>query len=235
MARSFQECEDMISACQKEKVPLFVAYYRRSLPKFLKVKEILDSEVIGKTRSVRVVLTQMPQADQYETDSPPWRVIPKMSGGGFFFDLASHTLDLLDYYFGPVSSVYGIAENQMKVYPAEDVVSAGFQFENGIVGSGHWCFTSNIEEDSIEIIGQSGKISFSTFSLMPITIHKNDKQKAIQIDHPVNIQQPHIQSIVDELLDDGLCPSHGNSAARTSWVMDQIIEDWRTSNAVTFE
>jgi predicted dehydrogenase len=235
MARDFQECEAMIKACQENQVPLFVAYYRRSLPKFLKVKELLDSGIIGKPRSVRIVLTQMPQADQYGTESPPWRVIPNMSGGGFFFDLASHTFDLLDFYFGPISSAYGNAENQMNLYPGEDIVSASFQFENNIIGSGLWCFTSNIKEDSIEIVGQIGKISFSTFSTVPVKIHLDDKSESITIDHPEHIQQPHIQSIVNELLGEGECPSHGNSAARTTRVMDQIIKNWRISNNIKFE
>lgn len=235
MARSFKECQDMISACEKNQVPLFCAYYRRSLPKFLKVKELLESGIIGDPRSIRVVLSQMPQADQYGTDSPPWRVIPQISGGGFFFDLASHTLDLLDFYFGPISSACGHAENQMNSYSAEDIVSASFVFENGIVGNGLWCFTSNIEEDLVEIVGQNGKIVFSTFSLEPITIHAKNKQVSIKIDHPEHIQQPHIQSIIDELLGVGKCPSHGETAARTSRVMDQITEKWRTSIGIKFD
>jgi len=235
MARSFEECQEMISACNKKNVSLFCAYYRRSLPKFLKVKEQLDSGLIGQLRTVRIFLSQMPQADQYEKDPLPWRVIPHMSGGGFFFDLATHTLDLLDYYFGPISSVCGLADNQMNIYPAEDVVSASFIFENGVIGSGIWCFSTSVKEDIIEIIGQDGKIVFSTFSSDPIKIYKNDKQESIHIDHPDHIQQPHIQSIVDEILGTGKCPSHGNTAARTSWVMDQIIKNWRISSGVNFD
>jgi predicted dehydrogenase len=235
MARSFKECQEMITACNKNQVPLFCAYYRRSLLKFLKVKEVLESDIIGDPKSIRITLSQMPQADQYETDSPPWRVIPKISGGGFFFDLASHTLDLLDFYFGRVTSVSGHAENQMKLYTAEDVVAASFVFENGVVGSGLWCFTSSIEEDIVEIFGQHGKIVFSTFSPNPVTIYVNNKKESIHIEHPEHIQQPHIQSIVDEILGVGICPSHGESAARTSRVMDQITEKWRTSVGINFD
>jgi predicted dehydrogenase len=234
MARSYEECLDMIGACKKNDIPLFVAYYRRSLPKFLKVKEILDSDLIGKPQSVNVILTQMPQADQYKSDPLPWRVIPEKSGGGYFFDLASHTLDLLDYYFGPVTSVYGNANNRMNWYPAEDTVSASFTFENNVIGSGLWCFTTAVKEDRIEIIGENGTISFSTFSHIPITIQTNSSKETIKIDHPAHIQQPHIQSIIDELLGKKKCPSTGETAARTSWVMDQIIKDWRNAKGIKF-
>jgi predicted dehydrogenase len=177
----------------------------------------------------------MPQSDHYKSESLPWRVIPEMAGGGYFFDLASHTFDLLDYYFGPITSAYGKVDNQMKLYPAEDIVSASFDFENGVIGSGLWCFTSTVKEDSLEIIGQQGKISLSTFSQDPIFVEIDKKRESIQIDHPEHIQQPHIQSIIDEILGKGKCPSHGNDAARTSWVMDQIIQDWRTSKAIKFD
>ena len=43
MAVVFEECQEMISACKKNDVPLFVAYYRRALPKFIKIKELIDS------------------------------------------------------------------------------------------------------------------------------------------------------------------------------------------------
>ena len=39
MARTFSECEQMIAACKKANVPLYVAYYRRMLPNFLKLKQ----------------------------------------------------------------------------------------------------------------------------------------------------------------------------------------------------
>jgi 1,5-anhydro-D-fructose reductase (1,5-anhydro-D-mannitol-forming) len=44
--------------------------------------------------------------------------------------------------------------------------------------------------------------------------------------NPPHIQQPLIQSIVDELHGQGACPSTGESAARTTWVMDQVLSDY---------
>ena len=123
----------------------------------------------------------------------------------------------------------------MNLYSAEDIVSASFIFKNGIIGSGLWCFTSNIKEDLVEIIGQRGKIVFSTFTPDPIRIQTKKNQETINIDHPSHIQQPHIQSIIDELLGVGKCPSHGETAARTSWVMDQITKEWRALNGVKFD
>jgi hypothetical protein len=57
-----------------------------------------------------------------------------------------------------------------------------------------------------------------------------DGESGFAIDYPAHIQQPLIQSVVDELLGLGQCPSTGESAARTSWVMDQILAGYKAQN-----
>ena len=54
MARTALECEDMISACDEAEVDLFVAYYRRAMPRFVTVKQLLSSGRIGQLRSVSI-------------------------------------------------------------------------------------------------------------------------------------------------------------------------------------
>ena len=54
MAMNHAECLDMIAAAERSGQRLFVAYYRRALPYFLKVKELLDSGAIGEVLSVEV-------------------------------------------------------------------------------------------------------------------------------------------------------------------------------------
>jgi len=235
MARNFTECQDMIAACKSKNLPLFVAYYRRSLPKFLRVKEMLDDGIIGDVRSVTVTLFHPAQVEDYLENILPWRLVPEIAGGGLFFDLASHIFDILDFYFGPIASAKGFAGNQMGSYTAEDIVSASFAFENGILGSGIWCFSTNTHTDIIEITGERGKITIPAFAADPIILLTPDISESIIIDHPEHIQQPHIQSIVDELNGNGHCPSHGESAARTSRVMDWIIADWRQKEGIDFD
>ena len=235
MARSFNECQQMINACRDNQVSLFVAYYRRSLSRFLKVKELLDSQVIGQIRSVLVRLFIPTLSDDYLPGNLPWRVIPEIAGGGLFFDLASHTLDILDFYLGPIISAQGFALNQMALYSAEDIVSASFLFNSGVTGNGIWCFSSDRNEDLIEICGEKGKITVPTFSQAPVQLYTNNEEKSWDIVHPNHIQQPHIQSIVDELNGRGRCPCHGEDGARTAWVMDRIIEQWRKSQGIEFK
>lgn len=222
MARNFSECQEMIAACRAAGVPLFVAYYRRALPRFLKVKELIDSGAIGQVRAVSVKLHQPPRQN-LDPQNLPWRVVPEIAGAGLFLDLASHTLDFLAYFLGPIRAVQGFAANQAGLYRAEDIVAGTFVFENGAHGVGSWCFTGFESADVNEVAGHKGKIVFSSFSDAPVTLTTAAGVTHFEIEHPPQVQQPLIQTIVDELNGHGLCPSTGKSAARTSWVMDQML------------
>lgn len=225
MARNQKECQDMIKVCQEAGVPLYVAYYRRRLPKFMKVKELLDSGKIGDVRAVTVTLLLPPRLADLDREALPWRVIPEIAGGGYFIDLASHQLDLLDYLLGPVAEASGDKTNQAGWYPAEDAVSARFRFQNGILGSGLWCFTiSNSNQmDRMEIIGSTGTISFSCFDPSAIIVFSNQGKQEFVLPWPEHVQLPLIQTVVDALRGEGECPSTAESAARTTRVMDAIL------------
>ena len=226
MANSYAECVSMIDACRKAGVPLFTAYYRRTLPGFLKVKELIDSGKIGEVRFVNIEMYQPLRPDVVANPENNWRVIPEIAGGGYFHDLASHQLDYLDFVFGPIAESKGIAVNQAHIYPADDIVAASFRFESGVIGSGMWCFTTDAvsEKDSVRIVGSKGELTFNTFgSPMIINVVSQDTgNEEFSFSHTQPIQQPLIQAIVDQLRGVGNSPSTGISGARTSQVLESI-------------
>lgn len=227
MARSFAECRQMIAACESAGVPLFVAYYRRRLPRFLKVEELLQNGAIGRVRAVLTTLHQKPRTPQ--ADNLPWRLNPQIAGAGIFLDLASHTLDALDYLLGPIEEVGGAASNLGQQYAAEDGLSAHFRFASGVLGVGSWCFSSWQSRDANEIIGERGTILFSTFGTEAVRLQTADGVQEFECDTPPHVQAPLQQTMVDELLGRGECPSTGQSGARTNWVMDEMLRSWRAA------
>lgn len=221
MALDYAECRRMIDACHAAEVPLFVAYYRRALPRFLKVKELVDSGAVGKVRAVTVTLTQRP-LDVPAAAALPWRVVPEIAGGGLFMDLAAHMLDFLDFVLGPIRDAHGWAANQADLYPAEDVVSGSFTFESGVQGVGLWCFAASEDVDRTEIIGSVGTLTFTHFDTSPVRLTSAQGATEFVLDNPPHVHQPLVQTIVDQLNGTGACPSTGESAARTAWVMDRL-------------
>jgi len=225
MAATYQQCEEMNAVSKETGVPLFVAYYRRTLPGFKKVKTLLDDDTIGRPLLVNIMLIRPPLPAETDKENPIWRVQPDLAGGGIFYDLASHQLDFLDFLFGPVKKVSGIARNFGSLYKVEDTVVAQMEFENGVLGSGTWSFVSDnsSQRDVIEIIGTKGRIEFSTFGHEPILLFKERDFLEFPFINPENIQYNLIQNVVDAICGNSECVSTGITAARTNLVMEKIV------------
>ena len=225
MAVTYEECCRINRVSQEMGIPCFVAYYRRYLPYFQKVKHLVQSGAIGKLINVQVRFAQPPRDLDYNKENLPWRVQPDIAGGGYFYDLAPHQIDLLEEMFGCVLDAKGFKNNLGGLYDAEDSISACFRFETGLIGSGSWCFVAHeaAKEDRIEIIGNRGQICFSVFSFEPIALHTESGREEIKIENPEHVQQPLIQSVVDHLLGKDICTCDGYSATTVNWVMDKIL------------
>jgi predicted dehydrogenase len=230
MARTHQECLEMINVSRETGIPLFVAYYRRTLPAFLKVRELLETGAIGKILTVNVRLYKEARERGYKPEEMSWHIHPEISGGGHFYDLASHQFDFLDFLFGPVAEVKGIAVNQAGLYTAEDTVTAIFKFQNGITGTGSWCFVADksSETDIMEFMGDDGKISLSCFQHGEVILEKRTGVQRFSFVNPENIQLNLIQQVVDTLRGESECVSTGESAARTNRVMEEILKEHYT-------
>jgi len=227
MALNYEECAAINETSEKHGVPVFVAYYRRTLPGFLKIKNLIETGEIGKPRFANFQIFNYPSEDE-KAGRLPWRVIPGISGAGHFFDLGSHQLDFLDFLFGPVQKVSSLAVNQAKNYSAEDFVSASFLFGENIVGTGLWSFSACREgnRDKFEIIGEKGIIKTSTFTYEPIVLENSRGRQEFVNERPENIQFYLIEQIVRALSGNGEVVSTGTTAARTSRVMDEVVKDY---------
>lgn len=232
MARTAAECEEMIAACDDAGVPLFVAYYRRAMPRFVTVSRLLADGAIGTVRAVRVLGTS--PGEVWEPQHLPWRVRPEISGGGLFVDLASHTLDLLDHLLGPISAASGTASNQARRHDAEDTVTAAFTLGDGVQGSGLWCYAAGERRDEVEILGTAGSLAFSSFGTEPLRVRTADGERSVAAPYPDVVQQPLIQAVVDELTGRGSAPSTGRSALRTARAVDAVLAGYRAERGITF-
>jgi len=225
MALNYAECLKMIQVSKKTGQKLFIAFYRRALPYFIKVQEILNDKIIGEPLCVDVRYYSAPQSTDYEPSQHTWRINKRIAGGGYFFDLAPHTLDILDFLLGEIDTAKGYAKNIGHLYSVEDTISAIFRFKSGIQGTGQWCFVAdkNAAQDMIRINGTKGFVEFSTFSFSPIKLVSESVTETFEFEQPEHIEQPLIQTVINELRGEGTCPSTMNSAARTSRIMDIIV------------
>jgi predicted dehydrogenase len=246
MALDAQEAREMVAACESAGVPLWVAYYRRYLPRFRRVLQLLAEGAIGTPRSLTVRLSE--PTDRFGDGAGhagQWRVDPEIAGGGLFLDVGSHMIDFLNYAFGDAILLGGTATNQAGYYPAEDCVVASFRFPgNGVVssmsdrgsaaasgepilGSGLWCFSTDENADEIAIYGSSGSIRFSCFDTTPVALRRGDVEEQLELGYPPHVHQPTIEACVAELRGGPPCESTGKSALAATEFMDQVLADFR--------
>ena len=226
LAASYDDCARVNRVSEQTGVPCFVAYYRRYLPYFKKVKSLVRDGAVGRVMNVQLRFSCPPrEADVAPDGSLPWRLQPDISGGGYFYDLAPHQLDLLQDLFGVITEAEGMCANRAGLYGAEDNVSACFRFESGLTGSGSWCFTGHksAQEDKIEIIGGDGKLSFSVFGYDPILLVTGQGATSIVVPNPPYVQLPIIKAVIEDLQGFGACSCTSVSATPVNWVMDRIL------------
>lgn len=222
LAPSFAEAKVIVSLFASKNIPLFVSYYRRSLPRFQKVKEWIESGAIGEVRQVRLQMarraTELDRSGTYN-----WRTDREVAYGGYFDDVASHALDLMHFLFGNIKEASGFSYNQQGLYSAKDAIVGSWMHESGVMGVGSWNYGVNEFEDLVTIEGSLGKIIFHVLSEKPIVLTRNDKEESLHFEDPENIQIYHTQNIHRALSENFQNLSTGETALHTSWVMDRIL------------
>jgi 1,5-anhydro-D-fructose reductase (1,5-anhydro-D-mannitol-forming) len=227
MARNAAEAGRMVKAFADANVPLFVAYYRRSLGRFEKAKEIIDSGRLGALRSIEYRYADG-QMKKRETPAP-WRLLADQAGGGLFLDLGSHALDLLDWFFGPLGDVQGGAANAGGQYDVEDQVELSFVTQTGVRGSASWKFTEEHPADEYRVVGAGGELRHPCFGKEPMVAkYASGESESFDLANPMHVEQPMIQTVVDELrgVEGKRSPSDGASGLRTQIVMDCVLEGY---------
>ncbi len=222
MALDLAACMRMDAFSKQTGVKMVIAHYRRALPLFLEVKRLVDTLAIGQITNVRIEMLKKAGGNFDPTQN--WRLDPAVAGGGYFYDLAPHQLDLVFYFFGKALSYYGSASNQAGLYPAEDTVSGTMLLENGIQFKGDWCFCAPADQDIdlFEITGTEGKLSFPVFG-HTISLAQKGITKLIEFDPPEHNQQNLIGKIVPYFLGTGTNPCSAEEAMQSMRVMESFV------------
>ncbi|WP_445732516.1 Gfo/Idh/MocA family protein [Mariniflexile sp.] len=223
MAPTYEECVVINKAFNIKNIPLFVSYYRRSLPRFKQIKLWIEENRIGVIRHINWHLSKPVNLIDISKEYN-WRTNIDIAYGGYFDDLASHGIDLFIYLLGDIDKATGVSTNQQGLYTAIDSVAGSWIHESGVTGSGSWNFGTAEREDMVHIYGDKGKIMFSVFGETPIMLKNQLRKESITIKNPENVQFFHVQNIKSHLLEKSEHPSPGSTAAHTTWVLENILK-----------
>ena len=225
VTRNADEARAMAAAVKQSNSKLTVAHYRRAVPMFLMVKDLLEKQKIGDVRTVQIRMWQSRKPKLIADSETNWRLLPEFSGGGYFHDLAPHQLDLMLYYFGDPEKYHGFSLNQSASTPADDHVCGEILFKNGVVVNGSWCFNvaESLTTDTCEIIGTKGKITFAFFGNY-VSLKTDTEDETVTFKHPQHIQQPMIEKIVAYFKNEGPNPCSIDEAVVLMDIMDSFTK-----------
>ncbi len=153
--RCARETAAIAELCRQHQTPGFASYYRRYQPKFQKVQQLIASGAIGPVVAVRYEFRERGQSDG-------WRQEPARSGGGSFYDLAGHVLDLIDLFCGPLEFLSGQALNLRAQQLTESFTQLSFRCHASDGSPAHgfasWNFAAIDKADELVIEGYRGRI-----------------------------------------------------------------------------
>ena len=209
LAVTLAHCDRIIAASQRAGLPLVTAYYRRALPRFERMREIVQSGAIGTPRTV--------EARQFmpETFLPgqAWKLDPEINGGGHFADMYSHVLDWIDYVFGPPEAVHGFIKSQSSAYAVEDLVTFVID-HGGVSATGLCCYAADREEEWVRVNGTLGSVETPFYGLGPVTVKTAAGRMEITVDEPPHVHQPLVERVIGHLLDGTANPCPPDAARR---------------------
>lgn len=163
LATSSDEAVDLMQAWQRSGLIAMIGFNYRFNKLYESVRDHIRSGVIGKPLFARSVFCTAPK------DLPQWKTA-RRTGGGVLFDLASHHLDLLRYFFEQeVSEVFADVRSERS---EDDTATVQMLLADGLSVQSFFS-SSAIEEDSFEIYGEEGKLSVNRYRSLDVRVTRH--------------------------------------------------------------
>ncbi|MES2461837.1 MAG: Gfo/Idh/MocA family oxidoreductase, partial [Armatimonadota bacterium] len=155
-----------------------------------------------------------------------WRTDPAVSGGGHFFDVGSHRIDMLLHLLGDVAEVSGYAENLLGHHTAENDVVLALRMASGALVSAGFHYQASPSRDTLEIYGTEGTLILDPFDGETFSLHQGGgaapETFAYPIPSPVHL--PFVQALVDVYKGDTTSPHvTGEEGAKTTRILDLAL------------
>jgi 1,5-anhydro-D-fructose reductase (1,5-anhydro-D-mannitol-forming) len=209
-------------ACEMQRVAgetnctLGIAYYRRMYPKVLRAKELIAKGVIGVPAIAELTSHDWVPPEPGERG---WRFKPAMAGGGPLYDIASHRLDLLNYFFGKPLRVSGHLSNLVHQTEVEDNATVMVDYDSGVRGIVDVRWHSRVQRDEFRIRGSEGEIDLTPLNGSAL-VYPGGKE---EVPPPANLHYPCIENFVSAVNGEAELASSGASSLATSWITEQVI------------
>jgi len=161
MAVNFLQAKEMIEACEANNVKFMTGHMLRFSPLLKRMKEIVDSGLIGDITFVQSHFVYDAQLSKRN-----WLLDKKNAGGGPLFDIGIHCLDAIRFVLNDdhVMKVYNLMNPLHSETGVEKTSLLSFQFSKGTIGSVYTSYETAYRQSFIEFFGTKGSISAFYFT-----------------------------------------------------------------------
>jgi predicted dehydrogenase len=193
-----------------------VSYYRRLYGKVQRAKTLLDSGAIG-----RPVFAEATCHDWFYPVNGVrgWLIDPAMAGGGPLYDIGSHRIDLMNYFFGNPARVTGQISTLVQPTKVEDNATVLIEYENGVRAMVDVRWHSRVVRDEFRIVGTDGEIAMTPLN-GPELVYPGGRE---EIPAPANLHYPSVENFVSAVLEGAVLVSSGKTGIVTDWVTEQVM------------
>lgn len=213
MAMNEAEARTILHAAEDSGKVFGVAYYRRSYPKVQRAKQLLADGAIGKP-----VLAELTSHAWFDGQgSRSWLVDPAKAGGGPLFDIASHRIDVLNFFFGQPLRVTAQLSNVVHHYAVEDNATVMIEYAGGVRGVVDVRWHSKISRDECRIRGTDGEMELSPLN-GPDLIYPGAREN---LPAHANLHYPMLENFVDAVEGKAPLRATGESSFWTDWVTER--------------
>lgn len=162
IALRLDEADEILRACDAYRVKVFVVHQNRYNLPVMKARDAIDRGRLGKLVMGTVRLRW--KRDQAYYDAADWRGTWAYDGG-VFTNQASHHIDMLTWFMGPVETVKAVGITRLARIECEDTGAAILRFESGALGVIEATTATRPKdlEGSISILGEKGTIVIGGF------------------------------------------------------------------------
>jgi predicted dehydrogenase len=222
MAMNEADARSMVQVAEESRRTLGVAYYRRSYPKVQRAKRLLEAGAIGKP--LLAELTSHAWFDPKQGERS-WLIDPAKAGGGPLFDIASHRIDVLNFFFGQPLRVSAQLSNAVHQYAVEDNATVMIEYADGVRGIVDVRWNSKIKRDECRIRGTDGEMELTPLN-GPELVYPRAREN---LPPHANLHYPMVENFVGAVLEKTPLLSSGSSSLWTDWVIEQARKNQGSS------
>jgi 1,5-anhydro-D-fructose reductase (1,5-anhydro-D-mannitol-forming) len=211
MAMNYAEALKMVEAAEKCRRCFGVAYYRRCYPKVRRSLELIRQGAIGRPLMAIATCHGQPPGEHRS-----WLLDPAQSGGGPLYDIGSHRIDLLNYFFGQPVEVRACLSNAVHHFAVEDSATVLIKYPSGVHAVVDVRWNSQVARDEFRIDGSDGMLDLTPLNGPRLASPAGEEN----LPPHSNLHFPCIENFVDAVLQQTPLLSSGATAISTDWVTE---------------